>query len=71
MPAPVRDLVMFTLKMGWSALFGGLLLIAILATKAVWQPDWALQRYDALFLFAVSVQVLLSRCAWKAGPRRG
>ena len=49
---------MFTLKMGWSALFGGLLLIAILATKAVWQPDWALQRYDALFLFAVSVQVL-------------
>ena len=49
---------MFTLKMGWSALFGGLLLIAILASKAVWQPDWALQRYDALFLFAVSVQVL-------------
>ncbi|SDE28061.1 Uncharacterized membrane protein YoaT, DUF817 family [Paracoccus isoporae] len=50
---------MFTLKMGWSALFGGLLLIAILLSKAVWQADWVVHRYDALFLFAVSVQALL------------
>ncbi|TRW98464.1 DUF817 domain-containing protein [Paracoccus sp. M683] len=49
---------MFTLKMGWAALFGGLLLIAILGTKAIWQPDWALQRYDALFLLAVTIQAL-------------
>ena len=26
LPGPITDLVMFTLKMGWSALFGGLLL---------------------------------------------
>ena len=26
LPGPIRDLAMFTLKMGWSALFGGLLL---------------------------------------------
>ncbi|TKW68339.1 MAG: DUF817 domain-containing protein [Paracoccus denitrificans] len=58
LPEPARDLVMFTLKMGWSALFGGLLLIAILLSKAVWQPDWALNRYDALFVFALSVQIL-------------
>ncbi|MFV0293672.1 MAG: DUF817 domain-containing protein [Paracoccus sp. (in: a-proteobacteria)] len=58
LPGPVVDLVMFTLKMGWSALFGGLLLIAIIASKAIWQPDWPLQRYDALFIFAVTVQIL-------------
>ncbi|WBU59204.1 DUF817 domain-containing protein [Paracoccus albus] len=49
---------MFTLKMGWSALFGGLLLIAILLSKAIWQDDWALNRYDALFIFAVAIQIL-------------
>lgn len=58
LPRPVVDLVMFTLKMGWAALFGGLLLIAILVSKAIWQPDWPIQRYDALFLFAVTVQAL-------------
>ncbi len=58
LPGPVADLAMFTLKMGWSALFGGLLLIAIIASKAVWQADWPIQRYDALFLFAVTVQAL-------------
>ncbi|MDO5606553.1 MAG: DUF817 family protein, partial [Paracoccus sp. (in: a-proteobacteria)] len=52
-PGYATDLVMFTLKMGWASLFGGLLLIAILLSKAIWQPDWALNRYDALFLFAV------------------
>ena len=49
---------MFTLKMGWAALFGGLLLIAIIASKAIWQPHWAVERYDALFLFAVATQAL-------------
>ncbi|MFV0408326.1 MAG: DUF817 domain-containing protein [Paracoccus sp. (in: a-proteobacteria)] len=58
LPGPITDLVMFTLKMGWSALFGILLLIAIIASKAIWQPGWPIQRYDALFLFAVTVQIL-------------
>ncbi|AUH35479.1 DUF817 domain-containing protein [Paracoccus tegillarcae] len=49
---------MFTLKMGWAALFGGLLLIAILVSKSIWQPGWPVERYDALFLFAISVQAL-------------
>ncbi|MDO5643277.1 MAG: DUF817 domain-containing protein [Paracoccus sp. (in: a-proteobacteria)] len=62
LPGPITDLVMFTLKMGWSALFGGLLLLAIIASKAIWQPDWALNRYDALFLFAVTVQALFLIC---------
>ena len=58
LPGPIVDLAMFTLKMGWSALFGGLLLSAIILSKAIWQPDWPIQRYDALFVFAVTVQAL-------------
>nr|WP_074257551.1 DUF817 domain-containing protein [Vannielia litorea] len=58
LPAWLAELVMFTLKQGWAALFGGLLLLAILATKAVWQPGWMLARYDFLVIFALSTQVL-------------
>jgi len=39
-------------------LFGALLLLAIISSKAVWQADWPLSRYDALFLFALAVQAL-------------
>ncbi len=44
---------MFVLKQGWACLFGGLLLAAIIGTKRIWQPGWALQRHDALFLIAL------------------
>ncbi|WP_235019378.1 DUF817 domain-containing protein [Tabrizicola flagellatus] len=56
LPFAVAELVMFVLKQGWACLFGGLLLLAILGTKAIWQPDWPLHRYDALFLFAIATQ---------------
>ena len=49
---------MFVLKQGWACLFGGLLLIAIITTKLIWQPDWPIHRYDALFLFAIATQAL-------------
>ncbi|MCO6381299.1 DUF817 family protein [Oceanicola sp. 502str15] len=58
LPGWLADLVMFTLKQGWAALFGGLLLVAILATKAIWQPGWALARYDFLVIFALCTQAL-------------
>lgn len=58
LPFALREFVMFVLKQGWACLFGGLLLAAILVTKAVWQADWTLTRYDALFLFAIAVQAL-------------
>ncbi len=58
LPFAVAELVMFVLKQGWACLFGGLLLAAILLTKAIWQPDWPVHRYDALFLFAVTTQVI-------------
>ncbi|MCA2010321.1 DUF817 domain-containing protein [Cereibacter sphaeroides] len=50
--------VMFVLKQGWAALFGILFLLALIATRAVWQPEWWLARYDALFLFAIAIQAL-------------
>mgnify|MGYP005852120571 CR=1 FL=1 len=61
LPAWAAEFVMFVLKQGWACLFGGLLLAAIIATRMVWQDGWPLHRYDALFLFAVAVQVLFLR----------
>jgi uncharacterized membrane protein YoaT (DUF817 family) len=55
-PPQVTEFGMFVLKQGWASLFGGLLLAAIIVTKLVWNPDWPLQRYDALFLFALATQ---------------
>lgn len=62
LPYAVGELVMFVLKQGWACLFGGLLLVAIIGTKLVWQPDWPLQRYDFLCLFAIATQVIF---LWK------
>ncbi len=62
LPYAVAELVMFVLKQGWACLFGGLLLAAIIGTKLVWQAGWPVQRYDALFLFAIATQALF---LWK------
>ena len=61
LPALVVELGMFVLKQGWACLFGGLLLAAIITSKLLWQPDWPIHRYDALFLFAVLTQVAFLR----------
>lgn len=58
LPRHAADFTMFVLKQGWSCLFGALMLAAILLTHAIWQPGWPIQRYDALLLFAITVQVL-------------
>lgn len=56
LPGWAAELVMFTLKQGWACLFGGLMLGAILLSRAIWQPDWPLARYDALLVFALATQ---------------
>lgn len=58
LPPTGAEFVMFVLKQGWACLFGGLMLGAIMVSKAVWHADWALHRYDALFLFALATQGL-------------
>ena len=52
---PGGALWVFAVKQAWAALFGGLLLIAIIFTNYVDLP-W-LSRYDWLFVWAVLVQV--------------
>jgi uncharacterized membrane protein YoaT (DUF817 family) len=58
LPLWLGELVMFVLKQGWACLFGGLMLGAIILSKMLWQPDWALARYDALFIFALATQAV-------------
>jgi uncharacterized membrane protein YoaT (DUF817 family) len=58
LPFGIAEFVLFVLKQGWACLFGGLLLMAIIATKLFWQPDWPIHRYDALFVFAIATQAL-------------
>ena len=58
LPFALAEFVMFVLKQGWACLFGGLLLVAIIGSKLVWQADWPIQRYDALFVFAIGTQAL-------------
>jgi uncharacterized membrane protein YoaT (DUF817 family) len=52
------EFVMFVLKQGWACLFGICLLGAILLTRAIWQSDWAIHRYDFLVVVAVGLQAL-------------
>lgn len=59
LPGPLAEFTMFVLKQGWACLFGGLLLIAVIFTKAIWGDDWLINRYDALFAFAVLTQVCM------------
>lgn len=59
LPGPVAEFIMFVLKQGWAALFGLVFCAAILISKAIWQPDWGLSRYDGLFLFAIAAQAFM------------
>ena len=58
LPRWAADTVLFVLKQGWACLFGGLLLAALLISKAIWQPDWPVHRYDALVAFALLTQAI-------------
>ncbi|WP_420003207.1 DUF817 domain-containing protein [Arenibacterium sp. LLYu02] len=58
LPVWAAEFVMFTLKQGWAAIFGALLLIGLLVSARIWQADWALARYDALLIYALALQAL-------------
>jgi len=59
LPPLFAEAVMFVLKQGWASLFGALLLLAVICTKAIWADGWPLARYDALFAFAVLTQAAM------------
>lgn len=59
LPGPGAEFVMFGLKQAWACLFGAVLLIALICTNAIWNDDWFVTRYDALFGFAVCIQAIM------------
>lgn len=50
--------MVFFAKLLWAALFGVMILGAIIATRLIWNDDWPLARYDALVVFAVVTQIV-------------
>lgn len=54
---PAASLWIFGLKQAWCALFGGLMLGAVILTKFIGLPGLA--RYDWLFVFAIAIQIFL------------
>lgn len=58
LPNGLTELVMFFLKQAWASLFGQIFLIVLILTSIIWQDDWAIHRYDALFFFAITTQIL-------------
>ncbi|WP_245585362.1 DUF817 domain-containing protein [Pleomorphomonas koreensis] len=59
LPPPVAEFLLFGLKQAWACLFGGVMLSALIATKYLWPAGWPIHRYDALFVFALTVQLLM------------
>jgi uncharacterized membrane protein YoaT (DUF817 family) len=59
LPAGLAEFVILGVKLAWACLFGATMLILLIGTKAVWQPDWALARYDFLLIAALIIQALL------------
>ena len=59
LPWWLSEFLLFGLKMAWSCLFAGLMLGMLIASKLVWQADWPIHRYDALFAFALIIQATL------------
>ncbi len=58
-PHHISAFALFIAKLAWAALFGGMLLLGILMTKAFWPLDATVARYDALTLYALTLQILM------------
>ena len=58
LPRPIAELVMFTFKQAWACLFGALMLAGLIASDLIWQETWAIARYDALVIYAITLQAL-------------
>lgn len=53
----LAEFLVFGAKQAWAALFGGLLLLAIAATRVFYPDDAALDRNDLLTILAVVIQI--------------
>ena len=59
LPDWLAGLVLFVLKNLWAALFGVIILVAVICTNAIWGDGWLVNRYDALFAIAVLTQAAM------------
>ena len=57
--APIIEFIVFGLKQGWAALFGGIMIALMLVTSWFWPAEMPLARYDFLFLMALATQAIL------------
>ena len=55
----VHELFWFGMKQAWACLFGGLMLVLLIATWMFWPADAPLGRYDFVTLMAIAIQVVL------------
>ncbi|MGA9658472.1 MAG: DUF817 domain-containing protein, partial [Asticcacaulis sp.] len=59
LPAPLREFVLFGLKMAWSCLFGAGMLFLLIVTHLFWPVDAPIYRYDVLLGGALLIQAML------------
>ena len=59
LPTRLAGVVLFGLKNLWAALFGVIILLAVICTNAIWAEGWVVNRYDALFAIAVLTQAAM------------
>jgi len=52
------EFLVFGIKQAWACLFGGLILLGIIATRYVYPDAMPLSRYDFLVVYAVGIQLL-------------
>ncbi len=61
-PQPVvtagAEFLVFGIKQAWACLFGGLMVMALLLTGIAWPETMPVARYDFLFLYALSLQII-------------
>jgi uncharacterized membrane protein YoaT (DUF817 family) len=58
-PGALFEFSVFVFKQGWACLFGALMLLALLATHFFWPAGAPIHRYDALTLYALTVQAAM------------
>jgi uncharacterized membrane protein YoaT (DUF817 family) len=59
LPPGLAEFILFGLKQAWACLFGGALLGIMIVTAIAWPQNAPIERYDFLFLAALSIQVAL------------
>jgi uncharacterized membrane protein YoaT (DUF817 family) len=52
------EFIWFGIKQAWACIFAGLLILALVLTRA-WYPEIGLSRYDFLLIYAIAIQVTL------------